>query len=150
MKSGFTLIELIIVVAFLGIAGALTVVLIRNQLLGSLESEVQAIRSRLQEAQTRAIAGVEGTHWGIYFNNASSAPWYALFPGSSFSAASSTYFLSRIVEFQAPASGTSTAVIFSKRTGTVTTTASVIIRLKNDTAQTKTITISSQGRVNVE
>ncbi|MBI2591682.1 MAG: hypothetical protein HYW34_03330 [Candidatus Brennerbacteria bacterium] len=122
-KKGFSVIELIIVVAFLGLLGSSAVFFLRNQFLGTLESDSQSIKARLQEAQIRAIAGLEGQQWGIHFDNAAAQPFYALFPGASYSAASSTYFLSQIVEFLNPSSGTSTDIIFQKLSGNATSSA---------------------------
>jgi len=145
--SGFTLIELLLVLAFFAIAVAMGTVLVRNQLLGSLDGDAQSVRSRLEEAQARSIAGSEGSAWGIYFNNASATPYYALFPGTSFVAASSTYSLSGFVEFQTPAAGTSTAITFSKLNGTTATTTSVVLRLRSSQQQIETVTVSAAGRI---
>lgn len=149
-SNGFSVIELIIVVAFLGLLGSSAVFFLRNQFLGTLESDSQTIKARLQEAQIRAIAGLEGQSWGIHFDNAAAQPFYALFPGVSYSAASSTYILSNLVEFQTPGGGVAKDIIFYKLNGAIATTTSVIIRLKNNTSQIKTITVSAQGRISVE
>lgn len=149
--KGFTLIELIITITFFAIAGAFLVFNLRNQFLGNLESDAQIISSRLAETQSRAIAGLEGNGWGIHFENATNTtPFYAIFPGTSYTQASSTHFLSQVIEFQSPTSGSSTDIIFNKLSGTVATTTSVIIRLKTDTSKTKTITVTAQGKITVE
>lgn len=149
-NKGFSVIELIIVIAFLSLLGASAVFFLRNQFLGTLESDSQTIKARLQEAQVRAISGLEGVSWGIHFDNNATPPFYALFPGASYSTASSTYLLSNLVEFQTPAGGSAKDIVFNKLNGTIATTTSVIIRLKNNTSQIKTITVSGQGRISVE
>lgn len=150
INKGFSVIELIIVVAFLGLIGASAVFFLRNQFLGTLESDSQTIKARLQETQIRAISGLEGKQWGIHFDNNATPPFYALFPGASYSTASSTYFLSNLVEFQTPGAGATKDIIFNKLSGATTATDSVIIRLKNNTSQIKTITVSAQGKISVE
>ena len=148
-KKGFTLVEFLVALGILLFLGISAVLLLKNQSLGNLESDAEAIASRLSEAQSRAIAGVENRQWGIHFENTAN-PFYALFNGPSYSAASTTYYLSAFVEFQSPASGTSTDIIFTKLSGTISAATSVIIRLKSNTTQTKTVTVSSQGKTTVE
>lgn len=147
--DGFTLVEILIVFAFLAIGVAATFSILDNQYLGNLESDSQIIAVRLKEAQARAAAGVNGASWGIRFDNVA-APFYALFQGLAYVAPSSTYYLSSVVEFQAPAVATSVDVIFSKLFGTTATTTSIVIRLKTNPAELKTIKVEPSGRVSVE
>lgn len=148
--AGFTVIELILVILMFLFLGSSAFFMFNNQQLGNLESDAEIVSNRLYEAQYRAVGGIEGMPWGIHIDNATATPFYALFPGTAYTSASSTYYLSGVVEFQSPASGTSTNVVFGEITGTVTSSVSVILRLKGDTTKTKTISITPQGRISVE
>ncbi len=151
-RNGFTLFELIIVILVVGGVVLASMSIFNNQLLGNLESDAQIIGVRLEEAKIRATAAIENSPWGIYFDYTSSTPSYALFPGSSYSVASDTYFLSNLVEFETPASGASTTVLFEKRTGFLSpaVTSTIVIRLKSSPSSTKTITINPQGNINIQ
>lgn len=151
-SAGFTLLEFIIVAGVLIMLLAGMVFVVRNQILGNLESDAAIIAARLGETQARALAGVDGAAWGMHFENPlSSPPFYSLFAGSSYpSAASSTYFLSSSVEFQTPAPGGSTNIVFNKLSGTIASTATVVIRSKTDPLRTKTIAVTAEGKISVE
>lgn len=150
-KNGFTFIELLVVVAFLALASSAVFFILKNQSFGNLESDGQIIAARLLEAQTRAIAGVNGSSWGIHFNNVtSSAPWYALFQGATFTEGAETYYLSGSVEFQSPAASTSTDLIFTRLTGRISTSTSIIVRLKTNTSEKKTITVTTEGKISLQ
>ncbi len=151
-KNGFTLLELIIVVVILSMMVIGMLFILRNQILGNLDGDALIISARLMDAQTQAISGVGGIEWGIHFENpATSSPFYALFGGTSYSnAASSTYFLSSPIEFQTPASGVAIDVVFNKLNGTATGAASIVIRPKSDPSTTKTITVTTEGKISVQ
>ncbi|MEK7212177.1 MAG: prepilin-type N-terminal cleavage/methylation domain-containing protein [Patescibacteria group bacterium] len=149
-SPGFSLLELIIATGILGLIFTMGFVVFRNQLIGTLDSEAKIISTRLGGAQNRAITSMHNSQWGIYFES-TSTPFYALFAGASYTgAASSTYLLSNLVEFQTPALGNNTSTVFSKLSGSISATTTVVVRLKSDTAQTKTITVSPGGRISVE
>lgn len=147
--AGFTLIEVLIASAFLTLAITSALFIFKNQSLGNLESDAQIIAARLKEAQARAIAGANGSPWGIRFDNVG-APFYALFQGPVYAAPSSTYYLSATVEFQVPATATSVDLVFDKLLGTTATTTSIVIRLKTNTTDARTITVGKSGRIGVE
>ena len=149
-RRGFSLIELIMVVAIVSLIAASAVLLLRNQLLGNLESDTQIIVDRLQESQARAIAGVNGTAWGIHFDNATTTPYYAIFSGASFTAPSTTYYLSGLVQFSQPKSGSTSDIIFNKLTGTAATTGTIVLKLATSASSTKTISVSTQGQITVQ
>ncbi len=150
-RSGFSLIELIVVVAIIAITAAGLVYTIQNQSLGNLNTDAQGIADRLAEAQSRAINAVDGVGWGVRFDNTTpGSPKYSIFAGSSFSSAWSTYYLSNVVEFTTPASGATLDVAFKKRTGRVTSTSTIVIDLRTSTSTQKTITVSPNGNITVQ
>ena len=149
-KRGFSLLELLVALAILALSIGSVVIFLRNQLLGNLEGDAQIIAARLGEAQTRAITTIGGYSWGVHFDNSSTAPFYAIFPGTVYSAPSSTYYLSTYIEFQTPAAATATDIVFNKLNGTIATTTSIVINLKTATSSKKTITVTSQGQISVQ
>jgi len=149
-KNGFSLIELIISIGILAFVAASAIVIFQNQLIGNLGSDAQIVADRLEDARARAVAGVNGTSWGIHFDNNTTTPYYALFRGSSYTAASSTYFLSGLVAFSAPAQGTTADVIFTKLTGNTAGTTTIILTLASNASSTKSIIVSPQGSITVQ
>ncbi len=151
--GGFTVLELIIVIIFLSLIGASGAFILRNQLLGNLESDAALISSRLAGAQARAIAGVSAVSWGIHFDNTTtSAPSYSLFSGTSYSSPVNTFYLSTQTAYCVPQSGAAQDVIFSKLSGVPTSTQSIIIELRSDAANAdmRRIRAFSDGRIMVD
>lgn len=149
--KGFTLLEIIVVFAILLIVGSGAIFLLRNQLLGNLEGDAEVIASRLQEAQARASSGVDQLEWGIHFDAATSSPFYAMFSGGGFATTtnSTTFYLSTIVEFEDPTQGFSKDILFQRLTGTISSSTSVTIRLKTNTADRRSISVSKEGKISV-
>jgi len=148
-RAGFSLFELIIVIGILAFSLRAAFLVFNNQLFGNLASDASILSSRLQDAQARAIAGNAGTSWGLHIDNATATPFYAVFAGTSYSSASSTYYLSSFVQFSQPVSGTTTDIVFNKLTGTLATTTSIILKLRTNASSTETITVSAAGQINV-
>lgn len=149
-EHGFTIIEFFVSVTVLIVIGASLFFVLNNQAIGNLESDAEIIGARLADAQSRAIAGVNGSGWGIHFDNTNaSAPFYALFEGSSYVSAATTYYLSNTVAFQTPESGASTTVPFTKLTGKTAATTTITIQLKANSQTTKTVTITPSGEISV-
>jgi prepilin-type N-terminal cleavage/methylation domain-containing protein len=71
---GFTLIELLIVIALIGVLAAASIpVFIGFTSKQRLTEAAQNVRADLRSAQNRAISGVGGSAWGIYFGNGDSS-----------------------------------------------------------------------------
>ena len=148
-REGFSLLEVLIVIVILAFSIGAASVVIREQSLGNLSSDAAIVASRLEDAQAKALAGLAGTSWGIHFDNSATTPFYALFSGSSYTAASSTYFLSGVVKFTTPSAGSTTDVVFTKLTGMTATSTIIKLALKSDATKTATITVSSQGKIDI-
>lgn len=149
-KHGFTLIEFFVGVTILIIVGASLFFVLNNQSIGQLQSDAEIISSRLSDSQSRAIAGVNGNAWGIRFDNTnSSSPFYTLFEGASYTTSTNTYYLSSTIEFQTPTGGATVNVAFAKLTGKISATSTIVIRLKSNPTNTKTITITPSGEISV-
>lgn len=83
-KKGFTLIELVIVVAIVAIFGVVTVAsLTGKKSSNDLSLTVTQATALLREAESRSITQTQGMSWGVHFANATNtAPFYAIFSSS--------------------------------------------------------------------
>ena len=150
-RKGFTVIELVVSISLLLIIGSFAVVAIQNQVQSTLDSESQVIVARLTEAQSRAISGVNNLGWGVRFHNATNTtPYYALFSGASFQTSTQTYYLSGLIQFATPASGTLQDVVFTKLSGSTATNTTIVVRLKSDPTESKSITITNKGKISTQ
>ena len=81
--SGFALVELIVVLGVVSVLVSLvTVNLLRPQQQSALTASVDTLVSDLKQAQTKAMAGVGGSHHGAYVGQDS----YVLFSGTNYNA----------------------------------------------------------------
>lgn len=148
-RRGFTLIEIVIVTAIGVVLGALAFWGFSS---GSAREDLDLVTASvvatLREASERARSQQGSSAWGVYFSNpASGEDYYALFSGSTYTAASSTHQLPRTLEWSNPASGASTEIVFNKLTGLPTTEKLVELRLKIDSTATKTIRVGVNGAI---
>ena len=148
-QSGFTLFELMIVIAIMGILAAVTASIIPTIGRGKeLEADRDKIVAYLRYARQKSVSQEEGKQWGARFDNSNSAlPNFKLFHTPPYSAANvrETIFLSDKVQFNDPSSGNTKDIIFAKITGT-TAAASVTVALRN-TGQQKTVSVNTQGAI---
>lgn len=148
-NNGFTILELIISITIISIIGVMAgVELINYQRLTSAETAARDIMSELRFAQSRAITGEDGDlngqgdAWGVRFAN-STNDTYQVFYGPSYAAGTTTatIYLPSSVKFTNPTEGNNRDIIFTKLTGTATSSAVAIQTI--DGSQTKTITIAT-------
>ncbi len=132
-KNGFSLIELILVIAILVILSSLAVGYFRNFAKNvELEEISKKIISDLRNSREKAMSGENNLKWGTHFINGAS-DYYEIFSTPtdySGGTVSETSYLPSAIYFAEPGEGQNSDVIFSKITGTTTV---------------KTITISSEG-----
>ncbi len=146
---GFTILELVISIAVISIIGVMAgVELINYQRSTAAESVARDIMSELRFAQSRAITGEDGDlngqgdAWGVRFSN-SADDTYQVFYGSVYNSASATatIYLPSSVVFTSPTEGNNKDIIFTKLTGTATS--SVVSIQTIDGSQIKTIAIAT-------
>ena len=69
MRNGFTLVELILVVAMMAVVGAMTAPFLQTfQTRSDLVTTADSITHQLRRAQQNAAAGQNGNGWGVFFN----------------------------------------------------------------------------------
>lgn len=149
---GFTILELVISITIIAIISMMAgVELINYQRLTAAEAAARDIMGELRLAQSRAITGEDGDlngqgdAWGMQFANPSGAgdDNYKIFYGTVYNSASTTatFYLPSSVMFTNPTEGNNKDIIFTKLTGTATSSSITIQTV--DGSQTKTITIAT-------
>ena len=141
------MIEVLLVVAIIGILAALGTSSYFGYLKSvEIDSVSREIVSGLREAQGRAMAGESGKKWGVHFVNGDS-DYYELFSTATDYAGatvSSAAYLRPGVEFASPALGGSLDIIFSRISGTIAATSTVVISSAGGTATT---TVTAIGNI---
>ena len=157
-RSAFTLVELLISITILAIlAGVGFINLANYKQQQDLNSAAQEIVGVLRNAQNRSLSqeatsttGTGGS-WGVYFNNptGSGNDFYELFQGANYSNGTvvSRSNLPSNVQFDIPASGSSSTVIFSPITGLPNAALTIKISLISKPTSSSTITINTNGKI---
>jgi prepilin-type N-terminal cleavage/methylation domain-containing protein len=150
-QKSFTLVELIIVVGLVVILatfGVMNFVNYRNrQKLNLTSQEISVI---LRNAQDRSITQESGRPWGVYFANPSgnNNDFYELFSGASYPGTTvSRNALSSSIQFDLPAAGSNSIVIFAPISGLPDSPITVKISLVNDPSASSTIIVNSNGQI---
>src|SRR3990167_5556453 len=152
--AGFTLLEILLVFGIAAILAAATAPgFFRYRAARQLPAQVTSVVAVLRATQARAVSQEGGNQWGVHFEYPASDPqFYQVFSGASWAAGTKEVRtnLGTYVTFVAPASGASTDVIFTKRTGT-TTAATITLALKSAPSTTQEdITVAEQGTIESE
>lgn len=154
LRSGFSLIELLLVLAIMVVMAGTASTFLFGQKTGiEVEEEAFKVSANLRTARSKSVSLDGGASWGVYFDN-SGDPYYDLFYGANHSSGTTTekIYLPESVVFQAPPAGSSTEIIFNKRTGIPLGAASTTVTLKSSSQQnqTKNITVSPNGLISVD
>lgn len=133
MKKGFSMIELVISFGILVIIGSVGLLIVQNlRVQQTLNFEADKLIQTLREAQQNSIGELNLSVWGVHIDNvAGGNDKYTIFYAASIGAASTTYrtvFLPSSLDFVAPASGSSTEVVFLKSTGVPQTAATLTLQ----------------------
>ena len=158
MNKAFTLIELIISIGILAIlAGVGFINIVNYKHRQDLTSTTQEIIEVVRNAQNRSLsqeatstAGTGG-RWGVYFENptGSGNDFYELFKGTSYAGGTvvSKSVLPSNTQFEEPASGSSSTIIFSPITGLPNASATIKISLISSPTSSSTITVGANGNI---
>ncbi len=150
-RSGFTLVELLISITIMVIlAGVSFINVVNYKNRQEITSNVQEIVTVLRSAQDRSLSQEGGSRWGIHFENPAEAmDFYELFRGISYSSGIvvSRSVLSSDIQFDSPAAGSSSTVIFSPITGLPDAVINIKISLMGSPSVSSTITVSSNGKI---
>lgn len=142
MKRGFTLVEMLLVIAILAIVSFVAVGLVSNSVpRNQLQAQTDALLGMTRRAQERTVNGLEGGVWGVHVE----AGQATLFLGESFVARDAAFDETRILPVAVSVSG-STDAVFVRRTGMPQQEASFILT-DQATSLTRTITIHASGSI---
>lgn len=146
-QRGFTLIEIVIVIAILGTLGVAGIVSLLSQRVNrDLLTTGQNALTVLRLAQSKTIAGEGNSQWGVHLDPSQ----FVLFRGSSYAGATSmqTFALPATVDVgNISLVGGGPDIIFTRISGTTIQSGSFSVRIKSDTAKTFSITIDPSGKV---
>ena len=147
---GFTILELMISITIIAIIGAMAgMELIGYQRSAAAESAARDIMSELRFTQSQAITGEDGDlngqgdAWGVRFSN-NADDTYQVFYSNTYTVASTTatVYLPSSVKFTDPTEGNNKDIVFTKLTGTASTSTAIVISTTDD-SQSKTINIAT-------
>ncbi len=140
MKRGFTLLEILIVVAILAVVATIGTGIYRNLAKRIEFDEAKAVFiSDIKLARASAMSGESALPWGIHIEN-STDDTYAIFSGVSYASGTvdATTTLPIGVSWTSPSEGSSTDILFSRITGT--TTPATVTMTSEGVSQTITVT----------
>lgn len=149
-EQGFTLIELLISIAVLALISAVLVVGY-SAFSKSIELKTAAFKvlDVLNLAHERTVASLATSNYGVHFEQTQ----YVLFKGVVYSVSDANnifYPLPSLLEItDITLAGGGADVVFDRLTGKTSQSGSLIVRLVNDVARSKTITILSSGRADI-
>lgn len=150
-EKAFTLIELIISMAIIAIlAGVGFINIINYRHRQDLTSTTQEIIEVLRNSQNRSLSQESASRWGVHFENQTSGTdFYELFQGASYAGATivSKSALPSNIQFDIPASGSSSTIIFSPITGLPNASATIKIYLISSPTSSSTIIVNSNGKI---
>lgn len=132
------------------VAGALAIPTVLSlQNLPKLNNASQEVISALRTAQNKTLSSEDNSRYGVYFNTTGSPHQYTIFKGASYAARDSAFDITSsipsTVEFYQINTGGSGEVVFDKLTGATQNSGDISLRLKDDTSQTKIISIYNSG-----
>ena len=140
--------ETIVTIAILAIALALLVsVLSGFRSAGYLIDSDTHIINMLRDARARTLSSKGDTQYGVHFE----AGRAVLFVGNTYHAAAGTneiYSLPAGVSISTITLGGGSDVVFARLSGMPSASGTITIQLKQDPAQTKTVTILATGGIN--
>ena len=149
-RSGYTFVELLLVIGIIAILGAVTLVNLANPTgTRDVTSTAERIAALLREAQSRSVSQASSTSWGVRFDNGAS-PFYALYGGTYATSSREAYYaLPATVGFSTStiAADGFIEISFAQRSGSPAGSSTVGIYSIRDPATSSTISVASSGMV---
>jgi prepilin-type N-terminal cleavage/methylation domain-containing protein len=147
-NDGFTIIEVLIAIAIIGVLASLTIAYFNSFLSrNELKNESIKIVDALRRARGQSMAGQSDSQWGVHFESNK----YVLFQGNTFTANDSFNEETTLAEVLTISSinlnGGGSNVVFSKINGETTQFGTTTIQ--NDIGETKNIVINAYGNVEI-
>lgn len=138
MKNGFTLIELILVIALVAIIGSFSAPVYTSFISkNNLENKTFEIKGVLTKAQNNTISGKQNSNWGVYFL----PNQFLLFAGDSYASRNSALDEVHSLPSSVSVSGIS-EIVFQRPRGQPSATGIITITSQGDG---NTISVNSEG-----
>ncbi len=153
-RKGFTIIELVLVIGIIAILSVVSLIgLSGRKNKTELDGATKQITALLREAQSKSVSQINGSAWGVHFENSTAtAPFYALFSGLTYASTSATsyYRLSAKILYATSsiALGAAKDIAFSQISGFATATSSVVLYVSGAPNISSTIAVGISGAVN--
>lgn len=145
-KKGFTLLELLIVVAVLAVLSAIvfsSFSAFRNSKV--LDTAVEDVLTALSQARGDTLASKDGLQYGVHLQ----ADKAVIYQGATYSSSdpnNQNVVLDGALEITSiTLTGGGQNVLFDRLTGKTSQNGTFVIRVTNDTAKTRTITVNGTG-----
>lgn len=150
-KNGFTLIEILIVIGILTLLVAGAVPGFQYfQRQRDLGSGADGIMAALRLARSKTLASQNDSPWGVYFFTSTAPNGYILFNGASYGTRvpsfDETHLLPASVAIAQISLSIGQEIVFTRLSGNASSSGSVVLKLANEPAKTKTVYISSSGQ----
>lgn len=146
LRPGFTLLEIVIVVALLTLVGSLALVsFLRARVSRELVTTTQNVLSVLARAQANSLAGRDDSSWGVRLDQAQ----YVLFRGTTYASATLTEpypVAGRLEIVNVSLVGGGQEVVFDRITGATVQPGTFELRSR-DGAETFLIAVDASGKV---
>ena len=151
---GFTIIEVLLVLGIIVIVSTVAFISLSGRKGTSLlDGTVRQMGSLLREAQSKSVSQVNGTTWGVVFDNTTtSQAFYGMFKGTSYTPTTSVsyYHLPASIYFTTStiAAGSKINIYFSQVSGAASASATIGVVLQSPSLPSSTISVNSLGAVN--
>lgn len=151
-KYGFTLSELLIIIAVFSLLFLLGIPALHLfQRETSLKDAAEEIKNVLLLAQSKATSSEGSRPHGVFFNSSSTPPEYTLFRGDTFSLREASfdlvYQLPKTIEFSQIDFASGSEVVFQKLTREATQPGFLVLRIKSQPENTRTVSVNASGAV---
>ncbi len=147
LSRGFTLIEIMVVITIVVVLSAIAVVsLSAMQERMTLNSATSELIFHLEESKSRAVAGVQGQPHGIYFDT----DYYVQFIGDEYDpndSANTIHAIDPRLELSTDILGDEESIIFSRITGATEDSHTVVISLKNNVDEDRSVLVGAGGDI---
>ena len=152
---GFTAIEILLVLAIFGLLLASSMIALGTLRGGSdLQAEARAFQRTLEFARNRPIASEGDARYGIYVDMSTNPHQYVLFQGNDYvsrqQSEDEVYRLLSTIEFGSVSFGGGPEVVFDRIQGTTSQSGNVVLRVKTDPTNIKTVYVESSGAIEID
>ena len=153
VREGFTIVEVIVVIGIIAIISTISLISLSGRKgTSQLDGTVRQIGSLIREAQSKSVSQVNGTTWGVVFDNTTtSEAFYGMFRGTSYTATSSVSFYGLPANIVYATStipaGSRVSIYFSQVSGMPSAAATIGLIFQSPSLPSSTISVNSLGAV---